>query len=250
MKISIAQMDLVWEDPKANQENLSRLVNENEVGDLLILPELWACGFTMNRHIYDACNDVCKFLSDLSREEGVWIIGGLPEYNEQKKVQENRLVLFNREGDRVGHYAKRKLFTFAGEHKAYGYGDRAVIWDIEGLKVVPLICYELRFPELCREVAKSADLFIFAANWPEMRQSHWDKLLPARAIENQAYVAGVNRIGSDGNDWKYSGHSVLLSPVGETIIDCSDDEGLLVGHIDLAEIQNVRTKLPFLDDAD
>ncbi|PIE02665.1 MAG: nitrilase family protein [Acidobacteria bacterium] len=248
MKIALLQTKLFWEDPAKNCEHLIALLAQSAPCDLLIMPELWASGFTMNPDIHRACTGVSGFLGQLAAERNLFLLGGIPEYNRQTQKQENRLVLFNRKGEKVGFYSKRKLFTYAGEHKSYGHGDQQVIWQIEDFKIAPLICYELRFPELCRHVAPKADLMVFSANWPQSRQSHWDRLLPARAIENQAFVVGVNRLGLDGNGLYYSGHSVVYSPQGELLLNCESKEGIFSVEIDASVVHETRKKFPFLND--
>ena len=246
----MAQLELVWEDPQTNLENLHQAIDTFGVGDLLILPELWACGFSMNPRVFEQCEGVSGFLGKIAGDYGCWLVAGLPEWNQDADQQENRLVLFNRMGQRVDHYAKQKLFTFAGEDKAYAQGKREVVWDIEGFRVAPFICYELRFPELARKRAREADLLIYAANWPKPRISHWDCLLPARAVENQAFAAGVNRVGTDGNGWEFCGHSSFFSPGGECILTAGESQGIFHLEIDKKETSRTRKELPFLQDMD
>ena len=249
MKISLAQMNLAWEDPAANLETMHDLIDRNGCGDVLVLPELWATGFSMNTECHQLVEGLEVFLSKAARDYGIWLIAGIPEWDDDQGGQENRLVLFDCSGNRVGHYAKQKLFTYAKEHHSYASGSRNdTVWNLEGLRVAPSICYELRFPELARQRARQVDLILYAANWPAPRIAHWDVLLPARALENQAYAIGVNRVGEDGNGWQFCGHSACFDPMGERTLFAGSDEGIFHVDVHSETVKQVRENLPFLAD--
>ena len=144
-------------------------------------------------------------------------------------------------------YAKIHPFSFAGEHREYAAGDRVVTADVEGVRVTPFVCYDLRFPEPFRLAAAGTDLYAVVANWPQERREHWRLLLRARAVENQAYVAGVNRVG-DGGRLHYDGESALISPSGETLAEGDDQERVLLCDVDAKRVAETRARFPFLDD--
>jgi predicted amidohydrolase len=147
----------------------------------------------------------------------------------------------------VTRYAKIHPFSYAGEHEHYAAGERVVTADVEGLRVTPFVCYDLRFPEPFRLAAPETDLFAVVANWPDERREHWRTLLRARAIENQAYVAGVNRVG-DGGRLHYTGDSAVLSPLGETLTEGADKMMVLFADVDPGSVQKLRSRFPALND--
>ena len=147
----------------------------------------------------------------------------------------------------AARYAKIHPFSYAGEHEHYAAGDRVVTVEIEGVRVTPLVCYDLRFPEPFRVAAAETDLFAVVANWPEPRREHWRTLLKARAIENQAYVAGVNRVG-DGGGAHYAGDSALVAPLGETLAEGDDRQRVLVADVEPEKAAKLRARFPALQD--
>jgi predicted amidohydrolase len=147
----------------------------------------------------------------------------------------------------VVKYAKIHPFSFAGEDKVYTAGDRVVTVEVEGVRVTPLVCYDLRFPEPFRTAAAETDLFVLVANWPDQRREHWRTLLRARAIENQAYVVGVNRAG-EGHGLRYAGDSAAVSPLGETLAEADDREQVIFADIDPDVVGKLRARFPALDD--
>ena len=147
----------------------------------------------------------------------------------------------------VTRYAKIHPFTFGGEDKVYTGGDRIVTVTVEGVRVTPFVCYDLRFPEPFRLAAEDTDLFALVANWPEARREHWRTLLRARAIENLCYVAGVNRVG-DGGKLHYAGDSAVISPWGEVLAEGSDKESVLVCDVEPAAVRDARERFPVLRD--
>jgi len=258
MKVLGLQFNSVWQD---SSTNLAVLKSEFEKQvddsiDLVVLPETFHAGFSMQPHTFAESVDgvISQALSHLAKQYHVNIVAGVA----QKQIRNqcggqkirfyNRALAFDREGQQIGSYTKRKLFSFAGEDKAFEVGAKAEILDIDGHAFALFICYDLRFPELFRELAKKVKGVILIANWPDSRQEHWETLLRARAIENQCFVIGVNRIGKDENGLGYQGGSSIYSPLGELIVYGQKDESSILADIDLCSVDLVRQKFPFLED--
>ena len=251
LRVSIFQVDQFWEDKKANYDLYSRLFSEIEDADLVLLPELFNTGFSMNAEMY---------AEDWKQSEGIdylksWAIKkNMAIYTSLMLKEEgnyfNRGVFIFPNGD-VSYYDKRKLFTLSGEDQNYTAGRKECIVSYLGWNINLQICYDLRFPELCRnrmiDDHPAYDLLLYVANWPEKRIEHWTTLLKARAIENQAFVAGANRIGVDGNSLVYSGNSAVFDLLGNTneIIKNKDIYFFSISALDL---KINRQKLPFLKD--
>ena len=184
------------------------------------------------------------FLREQAKNRNLWILASIPESGEP--AARNMALLVSPEGS-VTRYAKIHPFSFAGEHEHYAAGNRVVTAEVEGLRVTPFVCYDLRFPEAFRAAAADTDLFAVVANWPDERREHWRTLLRARAIENQAYVAGVNRVG-DGGRLHYAGDSATVSPLGETLAEGDDRERVLFADIDSSAVTRLRSRFPALMD--
>ena len=248
MRIALLQTDIAWEDVEENHRRAARMLAEAAAGGarLAILPEMFSTGFSMNsqRVAQPPGGPSESFLREQAKSLNLWILASIPESGEPSP--RNMALLVSPRGD-VTRYAKIHPFSFAGEHRQYSAGDRVVTADVEGVRVTPLVCYDLRFPEPFRLAAPDTDLFAVVANWPEERREHWRLLLRARAVENQAYVAGVNRVG-DGGRLHYAGDSALISPSGETLAEGDDRERLLLGEVDVKRVVETRARFPFLDD--
>jgi predicted amidohydrolase len=184
------------------------------------------------------------FLRGEAGRLGLWILASVPERGEPSP--RNMAMLVAPDGT-VVRYAKIHPFSYAGEHRVYTAGDRVVTAEIEGVRLTPLVCYDLRFPEPFRTAAAETDLFVVVANWPDQRREHWRTLLRARAIENQAYVVGVNRAG-EGDGLRYAGDSAAVSPLGETLAEADDREQVLFADIDPEVVRKLRARFPALDD--
>ena len=239
MNVLGLQLDIVWEDKAANLEKVRRLLSEAKPkpGTLVVLPEMFATGFTMNLALAE---DTGESVSALAREFRVNLLAGMV------RDRRNEAVLFNAEGREVARYAKMHPFKFAGESALPG--TEPVVVDCGEFKLAPTVCYDLRFPELYRAgVKRGANLFAVIANWPTPRLDHWLTLLKARAIENQSYVIGINRIGRDPN-LEYPGRSQTISPRGEVLADAGEGEGVVSGSLVLPELLSYRQKFPVLDD--
>ena len=251
------QIDIVWEDKAVNFANVAaRVAAARPVrGGLLVLPEMFATGFSMNARALaeDAeTGPTGTLLSGLAREHGCYVLGGVVTQSNGGGGGDrprNEAVLFDPAGTLTGRYAKVHPFTPGGEREQYASGDAPVVWEIGGLRVAPLICYDLRFPEIFRAaLRRGADAFVVIASWLPTRAHHWDLLLRARAIENQAYVVGVNRVGTDPAPTIYPGRSVIVDPSGAVLAQAGDDAAVLSATLDPAFVTGYRDALPFLAD--
>jgi predicted amidohydrolase len=249
MKLDLVQYSPVWEDKQKNMEKISTLLKHNsEEIDVLIFPEMTLTGFTMNASKFaeTLTGESFNFFSDLARNSTTNIIAGIIEHKDSKYY--NSLIHLSPEGKLVSVYRKIHPFSFSSENKFYEKGTETVITSINNWKIGLSICYDLRFPELYRQYAKQkTELIINIANWPDTRIEHWRVLLRARAIENQCYAAGVNRIGKDPK-LNYIGYSAVYNPMGDEVISSVNKEEILSAEIFLEVVEEVRSTLPFLDD--
>lgn len=246
--MALVQMDLAWEDVAENHRRSARLLTKAKEGKaaLAVLPEMFSTGFSMDaaRIAQPSGGASETFLRDRARELGLWILASVPE--QAKPAPRNMAMLVSPEGT-VVKYAKIHPFSFAGEDRVYGAGDRVVTAEVAGVRVTPLVCYDLRFPEPFRAAADETDLFVVVANWPDKRREHWRTLLRARAIENQAYVIGVNRAG-EGDNLRYAGDSAAIAPLGETLVEADSREQVLFADVDPALVAKLRARFPALKD--
>ena len=248
MRVALLQMDLAWEDVAENHRRARRLLEEaaGKGARLALLPEMFCTGFSMesDRIAQPPGGPSETFLRDTARELSLSILASVPEAGQPRP--RNMAILAGPDGA-VTRYAKIHPFTFGGEDKVYTGGDRIVTVTVEGVRVTPFVCYDLRFPEPFRLAAEDTDLFALVANWPEARREHWRTLLRARAIENLCYVAGVNRVG-DGGKLHYTGDSAVISPWGEVLAEGAAKESVLVCDIEPAAVRDARDKFPALRD--
>ncbi|TAL80985.1 MAG: amidohydrolase [Bacteroidetes bacterium] len=250
MKISIIQTALAWEDKSTNFKNLGDLISQlNNKTDLVILPEMFNTGFSMNtsRLGESACAETFIWMSDIA-EKGNFGLCGSYIVKEGEKYY-NRWVFISPEKE-SWYYDKRHLFSIAGEDKIFSPGRKKLIFKFRGVRISPYICYDLRFPVWSRN-RNDYDLMINSANWPESRISVWNTLLKTRAIENQCYVAGANITGTDGEGIKYCGDSVIINPKGEIINSANqNEETVITGDISISDLSDFRKKFPVMNDAD
>ncbi|WP_294824672.1 amidohydrolase [uncultured Flavobacterium sp.] len=248
MRVSLIQTSLIWEDPQANRANFEKLINGIEATDLIILPEMFATGFTMSPISAAEImkGDSVAWMKQMAALKSCAITGSLA-INENGKYY-NRLLFVLPDG-KTETYDKRHLFSLAGEEKAYTAGSEKLIIGYKGWKICPLVCYDLRFPVFARNV-EEYDLLLYVANWPSPRIFAWDALLKARAIENMCYVAGVNRIGEDANGHPYPGHSQIVDCLGATVIDAENDDGVFTVEMDRDKMLEIRARFGFLNDRD
>lgn len=249
LKVALLQTQLHWEAAEANLNMVEQKTNKLASDlDLIVLPEMFSTGFTMNPDRVAETNEgeSMSRLRALSVEKGFAICGSF--------VAEENSSFFNRffwisEGEIVSTYDKRHLFRMAEENQVYSSGSKDARIRFKGWNIMPRVCYDLRFPVWSRST--DVDLQIYVANWPAARVSAWDKLLMARAIENQCYTVGVNRVGEDGNGIKYSGHSIAIDPRGDAIsAEAHKEEEWIVATLDLASLNDFRKKFPVGLDAD
>jgi len=250
LRITLAQVNLVWENPEQNRSNFEMQIRQlSGKSDLVILPETFTTGFSMRAHDLAEPMDgpTVNWMFSLSRITGLAIGGSL--IIKENDLYYNRFVFVTPDGD-ISHYDKRHLFSIGGESISFTAGNEKLIVDFHGWRIAFYICYDVRFPVWCRNV-NDTDLMIFAANWPASRNEVWKTLLKARAIENQVYVAGVNRIGKDGNDISYIGESQILNSRGEMLSGYDQTiDGYLSYEISLKELNDFRAKFPVANDAD
>jgi omega-amidase len=250
MKISIIQSDIAWEDKPLNFNNLGEIISTlyNKT-DLVVLPEMFNTGFSMDPgHLSESPGtETFLWMKSVANKGNFGICGSY--IIKEKNHFFNRLVFVTPEKD-YWYYDKRHLFSIAGENKLFHCGTTRLVFKFRGSNISPFICYDLRFPVWCRN-RNDYDLIIFVANWPESRREVWNTLLRARAIENQCYVVGANRIGTDGNGIKYCGDSMIIDPRGEIIASASQNKEIIIsGEISISELSDFRKKFPVLNDTD
>lgn len=252
MKVYCAQLDIVWEEREANYAKVRGMVANArpEAGSLLVLPEMFSSGFSMNvaKVKEESPSRTEGVLAEVAREHGIFIVAGLVTEGVDGKGR-NEAVVMDGEGRVILRYTKLHPFTFGGETKHYSAGNSIEVFDWAGVMTAPFVCYDLRFPEIFRAATrKGAQLFTVIANWPAKRESHWVTLLQARAIENQAYVVGVNRCGSDPGH-VYPGRTMVVDPQGAIIADGGREDGLVSADIDVSNVVAWRKEFPALQDA-
>lgn len=223
MKVTIIQSHIYWQDREKNLSHFARIIDSiNEKTDLIVLPEMFTTGFTMSPELFaeKSNGETLRWLKKKSAEKNAIITGSVSVDDNGKYF--NRLFWVRPDG-KVKTYDKRHLFRMAKEDEHYNAGNKKIIVELEGWNVCPLICYDLRFPVWSRNKFSKRkkswdyDVLLYVANWPKVRRHPWKQLLIARAIENQCYVIGVNRIGKDGNGFEHSGDSMIINPRGEII---------------------------------
>ena len=253
MRVAALQSDIVWEDREANFRHLRPWIARAAASGarLLALPETYSVGFSMaTEKIAEPWEGPSvEFLREQARQHGMWIAGSVPELPQDAAAgakPANTLVLAEPDGT-LHRYRKIHPFTYAGEHESYEAGDQHVTVDIEGLRTTLFVCYDLRFANEFWATAAQTDAYLVIANWPEARRHHWSQLLIARAIENQAYVIGVNRVGQ-GNKLSYVGDSRIVDPRGELLATAAKKETLLLADLDPEEVASTRKEFPFLQD--
>ena len=248
MKIALVQSPLFWEDPKANIRYFSEKINEIEAADLIVLPEMFATGFTMQpeKSAESMDGETVKAMQSWAAQRNAAITGSL--IIKENGNFYNRLLFVFPSGE-IKTYDKRHLFSLAGEDKTFAGGNEKLIVGYQGWKICLLICYDLRFPAFSRNM-EDYDLLVYVANWPKIRINAWDILLKARAVENLCYVVGVNRIGLDENGNEYNGHSQIVDYLGNFVLEPQENEAVFVSKIDKDEMLETRKKLGFLNDID
>ncbi|ANI29531.1 carbon-nitrogen hydrolase [Yersinia entomophaga] len=248
LKLTLLQQPLVWLDAEANLRHFAKLLEDIHQRDVIILPEMFVSGFAMNAAEFALPEaEILDWLRHWAGKTNALLGGSVALQTPEGAV--NRFLLVKPSGE-IHFYDKRHLFRIAGEHHHYQAGKRRKVVEWRGWRILPQICYDLRFPVWSRN-QQDYDLAIYVANWPAARAKHWQKLLPARAIENQVFVAGCNRVGEDDNGHSYQGDSVIIDPQGEILSSAPlHERARLDATLSLAALSDYRERFPAWRDAD
>jgi omega-amidase len=258
LSITTIQTHLFWEDKAANLHMLEQKINSIQGGEVVVLPEMFSTGFSMRPEALAETMDgpTVQWMKDMAAKNKIILTGSL--MIEEDGRYYNRLIWMLPNGQ-FGYYDKRHLFAFAGEDKHYTAGQKRMIARVKGWRILLLTCYDLRFPVWSRQQLQTDengnlqpeyDAIIYVANWPERRSYAWKTLLVARAIENQCFVVGVNRVGNDGNNIYHSGDSMVVNPMGEILYHQSHEENVSTVVLQKSDLISLREKLPFWEDGD
>jgi omega-amidase len=250
LKITLVQAYLFWENIDKNLQNISlKLTDIREKTDLIILPEMFSTGFTMNaeRLAEEMGGKTMKWMQEKASKFNAVVTGSI--IIKENNQFFNRLIWMLPDGT-FQKYDKKHLFGMAKEDQVYTAGQERPIFELKGWNILPSICYDLRFPVWLRNYKEQYDLILNVANWPEKRAKHWQTLIPARAIENQAFIIALNRVGHDGNEIYYCGDSTCLDPNGRVVYYKRDEEDIYTFTINKDEVIKTREEMPFLKDAD
>jgi predicted amidohydrolase len=251
MQVIGVQFDIAWEDKPANFDRVRALFRSASVepGALIVLPEMFATGFSMRvEHTAEPAQGLTQqFLSQLARDTGAYVVGGVVTRNADGRGRNEALVI-DPQGNEILRYCKLHPFSFAGEDQHFARGDATSSFAWGPFRVAPFVCYDLRFPEIFRQQTRlGAQVLVVIANWPASRDAHWQTLLRARAIENQAYVIGVNRVGNDPT-LAYAGHSLILDPRGESLAVAGESPQLVRADLQFESLMEYRQQFPVLRD--
>jgi predicted amidohydrolase len=250
VKVAGVQHDVVWEDRTATLARLEpQLAAAAGLGArLVVLTEMFPVGFSMEPERMAEAEDgpSTAFLRSQAAALGVWLAGSIPIHPSGGGRPVNRFILAGPGGE-LEHYDKLHPFSYSGEHEHYAAGTGRVTFTVEGVRVTPFVCYDLRFADEFWAEAPGTDCYVVVANWPAARRAHWQALLVARAIENQAYVVGVNRVG-EGGGLSYAGDSRIVDPLGEVLAAGAGGETILLADVDPAVVAETRKRYPFLAD--
>lgn len=246
LRVTLLQTSLYWESPQKNRLHFDSLFENLDQTDLIILPELFSTAFSVSAVSEKMDGPTIKWLKQKAIQLNAVVVGSL--IIEQNNQTYNRLVCVYPNGN-LFHYDKRHLFSLMNEQQYFSKGSSKLIIDVKGWKICPLVCYDLRFPVFSRN-QDDYDVLIYVANWPISRMSQWQKLLPARAIENQSYVVAVNRIGEDSNKVSFNGSSCVIDFKGDCLADLKDENTCFKMELDKSKLLAYRDKFPFLADKD
>ena len=250
LKITTFQAYLFWENIDKNLQNLGlRLSSIREKTDLIVLPEMFSTGFSMNTEklAEEMGGKTMQWMHQQARKFDCVVTGTL--IIKEKSKFYNRLIWMRADGS-YEQYDKRHLFSMANEDQYFTAGTKKLFVELAGWRICPVICYDLRFPVWLRNQEPEYDILLIVANWPERRSLHWRTLIPARAIENQSFVVAVNRVGHDGNEVYHSGDSMCIDPAGKVIYYKPNDEDLYTFSISKEDVEKARKEFPFLNDSD
>jgi len=248
LRIALAQWNTAWEDPVANFNLLDTLLENEKDLDLIVLPEMWSTGFTMNTdEAAEEINGIAlKWMLRKADELQTHISGSIAVKDGVQFY--NRFYCVGPNGEQ-NQYDKKHLFSYGKEDHHYSPGQQQLTFQLGEWRIRAIVCYDLRFPVWCRNT-DNYDILLMVANWPEARIHHWDALLTARAIENQCYVVGVNRIGTDGNKLVYNGHSAVYDMNGKAVLEMESKEGIGKAVLDKQSLIQFRQQYRFLQDRD
>jgi predicted amidohydrolase len=250
LNVTLIQADIVWEDKKVNLKQYQSFIESvQDKKEVVVLPEMFSTGFSMNTQELAEPMDgaTVQWMKNTSKQHRCILTGSL--IIEEEGNYYNRLLWVQPDGV-VYHYDKRHLFAYADEHNHFTSGDKRLIVSVKGFRICPMVCYDLRFPVWSRNRDEEYDILLYVANWPERRNLAWKALLQARAIENQSYCIGVNRVGADAKGLNYSGDSGAYGPLGEKLYEVSGTSAVHTITLEKDVIDNTRNHLPFLKDAD
>ena len=260
LTFTLIQTHLHWEDKQSNLAMLAQKINSlQQPTEVIVLPEMFSTGFSMQPQLFAETMDgeTVQWMKDMARQKKAILTGSI--IIKEEGYYYNRLIWMLPNGS-YGCYDKRHLFGYAGEDEQYKRGNKRLIASVKGWKINLQICYDLRFPVWARQApspqiekaGKEAeyDILLYVANWPERRNNAWQTLLTARAIENQCYVVGVNRVGTDGNNINYCGNSMVIDALGNTLYSRQNDEDIFTITLQKKMLTEARNKYPFLQDAD
>lgn len=264
LSITTIQTSLHWENKAANLLMLEdKLRNIEQQTEVVVLPEMFSTGFTMRPSVFAEHmeGETIDWMRRMAEKHRIVLTGSI--IIEEEAHFYNRMIWMLPNGQ-LGFYDKRHLFAYAGEHEHYSAGNKRMIASVKGWKINLQVCYDLRFPVWARQqlqtsavedskekmVTPEYDLLLYVANWPERRSHAWKTLLCARAIENQCYVVGVNRVGTDGNDVYHSGNSMVIDPLGEVMYHMAEEEDIFTATLQKEHLEMVRSKFPFWKDGD
>lgn len=248
MIIGIAQIDIIWENINKNMKKVEEFIeraSKNKV-DLILFPEMALTGFTMNiNKLVLSEDEIIKWIGKNAKDNNINI--GIGVAVKSDKMGSNKYIIMSREGKCLTKYTKIHPFSYSGEDDKYHKGDKILTCEIDGFKIAPFICYDLRFPEIFQIASKEAQIITIAANWPKEREKHWITLLKARAIENQCYIIGINRMGI-GNDLHYNGKSIFVSPDGNILNEISEKETLIIKELKIDMIRAIKEQFDIKKD--
>lgn len=250
LKVTLVQTDIHWEQLEENRIHFNQKIDSiSEQTDIILLPELFSTGFSMNaNHLAENMDgQTVEWMLKKANQKNALIIGSVLIKENEKCY--NRLIIAFPNGNTL-FYDKRHLFSYAGEHNVFEKGKERITFEYKGFKICPLICYDLRFPVWARNVS-DYHILLFVANWPNTRISAWDTLLKARSIENLCYTIGLNRVGIDDNELIYTGHSAVYDAMGTTILSFAEnEEGIQTVALEKEHLISIRKRFSFLEDRD
>ena len=261
LTFSLIQTSLHWEDKQANLAMLEQKISSiQQPTEVIVLPEMFSTGFSMQPHLFAESmqGKTVQWMKRIAQQKKAIITGSI--IIQEEGYYYNRLIWMLPNGS-YGYYDKRHLFAYAGEDQHYTPGSKRLIASVKGWKINLQVCYDLRFPVWARQAPLSTsgegqgseseyDVLLYVANWPERRNHAWQTLLTARAIENQCYVIGVNRVGADGNNITHCGNSMVIDALGTILYQKQQEEDIFTITLRKEDLQEIRNKYPFLHDAD